>query len=77
LQEIVVRGAQVAQAQAGVAKAGFELRKTTVRAPISGRVAPLKVRLGAYVSSGVVAIAIISSENWRVVANLPERNLLG
>ena len=77
LQEIVVRGAQVAQAQAGVAKAGFELRKTTVRAPVSGQVAPLKVRLGAYVSSGVVAIAIISSEYWRVVANLPERNLLG
>jgi multidrug efflux pump subunit AcrA (membrane-fusion protein) len=73
LQEIVVRGAQVAQAQAGVAKAGFELRKTTLRAPVSGQVAPLKVRLGAYVSSGVVAIAIISSENWRVVANLPER----
>jgi membrane fusion protein, multidrug efflux system len=77
LQEIVVQGAMVAQAQARVAKADFELRKTTVRAPVSGRVAPLRVRLGAYVSSGVVAIAVISSENWRVVANLPERNLLG
>jgi membrane fusion protein, multidrug efflux system len=77
LQEIVVQGAVVAQAKAGVAKADFELRKTTVRAPVSGQVAPLKVRLGAYVSSGVVAIAIVSSQNWRVVANLPERNLLG
>jgi multidrug efflux system membrane fusion protein len=76
-QEIVVRGAVVAQAQAGVAKADFELRKTTVRAPVPGQVAPLKVRLGAYVSSGVVAVAIISSQGWRVVANLPERNLLG
>jgi membrane fusion protein, multidrug efflux system len=76
-QEIIVRGAVVAQAQAGIAKADFELRKTTVRAPVPGQVAPLKVRLGAYVSSGVVAIAIVSSQNWRVVANLPERNLLG
>src|SRR6516162_2117601 len=77
LQEIVVQGAVISQAQARVAEADFELRKTTVRAPVPGQVAPLKVRLGAYVSSGVVAVAIISSEGWRVVANLPERNLLG
>jgi multidrug efflux system membrane fusion protein len=77
IQEVVVQAAAVHQAEAAVAKANFELRKTTVPTPVAGRVAPLRIHPGQYVQTGVAAVAVISSRDWRVVANLPQRHLAG
>jgi membrane fusion protein, multidrug efflux system len=77
LQEIVVQTAAVRQAEAAVAKADYELRKTIVYAPVTGRVAPLRIRPGQYIQTGVPAVAVVSSKDWRVVANLPQRHLAG
>jgi multidrug efflux system membrane fusion protein len=77
VQEIAVQTAAVRQAEVAVAKANFELRKTTVYAPVPGRVAPSRIHPGQYVQTGVAAVAVISSRDWRVVANLPQRHLAG
>jgi multidrug efflux system membrane fusion protein len=77
LQEITVQSAAVRQGEAAVSKADYELRKTTIYAPVTGRIAPLKIRRGQYLQTGVPAIAVVSSKAWRVVANLPQRHLAG
>ena len=77
IQEITVQTAAVRQAEAAVSKADYELRKTAVLAPVSGRIPPLKIRRGQYLQTGVPAIAVVSSKDWRVVANLPQRHLAG
>lgn len=77
VQEVAVQTAVVRQAETRVAKAAYDLQRTTIYAPVSGRIAPLKVRRGQYVETGNLALAIVSTQNWRVVANLPERHLAG
>jgi membrane fusion protein, multidrug efflux system len=77
VQNVVVQNAAVRQAEAAVAKANFELRKTTVYAPVAGRIAPLRIRPGQFIQTGAPAVAVVSSKDWRVVANLPQRHLAG
>jgi multidrug efflux system membrane fusion protein len=76
-REVAVQTAQVAEMEAGVGRAQYDLDRTVIVAPVSGRIAPLVVRAGDYVNSGRAIAAIVSDRNWRVVVNLPERHLHG
>ncbi len=76
-QDEVVQRALIGQAQAAVALAEFELKKTKVLAPAAGRVAPLRIRAGQYVTVGKPALAIVVDNRWRLVVNLPEKHLPG
>jgi multidrug efflux system membrane fusion protein len=76
-REVSVQSATVAAAAATVARAKYDLDRTVIVAPVSGRVAPLIVRAGDYLIAGRPAIAVVSNENWRLVVNLPERHLKG
>jgi membrane fusion protein, multidrug efflux system len=76
-QEISVQSAAVSGAIAAVARAKYDLDRTIIVAPVSGRVAPLIVRAGDYLTAGRSVIAIVSDDNWRLVVNLPERHLRG
>jgi multidrug efflux system membrane fusion protein len=76
-QEVSVQAASVAGARAAVARAQYNLDCTVLVAPVTGRVAPLIVRVGDYLTAGRSIVAIVSDENWRLVVNLPERHLKG
>ena len=76
-QEVSVQAASVAGARAAVARAKYDLDRTVLVAPVAGRVAPLIVRVGDYLTAGRPIVAIVSDENWRLVVNLPERHLKG
>jgi multidrug efflux system membrane fusion protein len=76
-QEILVQSASVTAARAAVAVAQYDLDRTVVVAAVSGRVAPLIVRPGDYLTAGQPVVAIVSNQNWRLVVNLPERHLQG
>jgi len=77
LQEVLVQTAAVNAATAAAARAKYDLDRTVIIAPVAGRVAPLIVRVGDYLTAGRPVIAIVSDENWRLVVNLPERHLKG
>ena len=76
-QEETVQRALIGQAQAGVAQAEYDLKRTAIRAPFAGRVAPLRIHVGQYLAVGTPAVALIADKRWRVVVNLPERHLAG
>jgi membrane fusion protein, multidrug efflux system len=76
-REVFVQAASVTGARAAVARAKYNLECTVLVAPVTGRVAPLIVRVGDYLTAGRPVVAIVSDENWRLVVNLPERHLKG
>jgi membrane fusion protein, multidrug efflux system len=76
-QEQTVQQATIAKAQAALAQSQYDLKQTEILAPVAGRVAPLKIRIGQYVAVGTPAIALVADNRWRVVINLPERHLAG
>ena len=76
-KEVSVQSASVNEATAAVALAKYDLDRTIIVAPVSGRVAPLIVRPGDYLTAGRSVVAIVSDANWRLVVNLPERHLKG
>jgi multidrug efflux system membrane fusion protein len=76
-QEVSVQAAAVTGTKAAVARAKYNLDCTVLVAPVTGRVAPLIVRVGDYLTAGRPVVAIVSDENWRLVVNLPERHLKG
>jgi membrane fusion protein, multidrug efflux system len=70
-QEVFVQAAAVTAARAAVARAKYNLDCTVLVAPVSGRVAPLIVRVGDYLTAGRPVVAIVSDENWRLVVPSP------
>ncbi len=76
-QEQLVQQATIAKAQAALAQSQYDFKQTEVVAPVAGRVAPLKIRVGQYATVGTPAIALVADGRWRVVINLPERHLSG
>lgn len=76
-QDEVVQRALIGQAQAASAQSEYDLKKTIVFAPTSGRVATLRIRVGQYATVGKPAVAIVADNRWRVIVNLPERHLSG
>ncbi len=51
-QEQVVQRAVITQAQVAMAQAAYDLKQTEVVAPTAGRVAPLRIRVGQFVTVG-------------------------
>ncbi|MBV9488155.1 MAG: HlyD family secretion protein [Verrucomicrobia bacterium] len=76
-QQIRVQSGTTKETEAALAKATYELSRTQVRAPADGRVAPFQLRPGSYLEAGKPVIALVTDDNWRVVANLTERHLSG
>ena len=63
--------AQVAGAEASKGLAEFELSKTEIRAPRSGRLSEVTARVGQLVSAGTQLMYIVPDDLW-VVANFKE-----
>jgi membrane fusion protein, multidrug efflux system len=74
-QDIAVQNAEVQRVETAVAKAEWELSKTQIKSPARGRVAPFQIRPGTFLEVGKSVLAIVTADNWRVMANLPERHL--
>jgi len=64
--------ATLTQAQAGLALARANLEKTIVRAPISGSINSLSLKVGDYLSAGAVAVVIANNSALEVVAYVTE-----
>jgi membrane fusion protein, multidrug efflux system len=76
-QDVAVQNAEVQRAETAVAKAEWELTKTEIKSPARGRVAPFQIRPGTFLEVGKSVLAIVTTDNWRIMANLPERHLNG
>lgn len=63
--------AAVAGAQAQLAAAQIDLDHTIIRAPESGQLGEITVRLGQYVTNGTQLMALVPEEHW-IIANFKE-----
>ncbi len=72
---VTVRRAEQAAAAQSLAKAQYDLSCTRIAAPVAGRVAPLTVRVGDFLHAGEPMAAVVSRENWRIMAEVEERHL--
>ncbi len=63
--------AQVAGAEASSGLAEFELSRTRIRAPVSGRLSEVTARVGQLVNAGTQLMYIVPDDLW-VVANFKE-----
>lgn len=70
-----VRQAERVAAGRALDKARYDLARTRIVAPVAGRVAPLTVRQGDYAHAGKPLAAIVSNDNWHIVAAVNERHL--
>lgn len=67
---------EIKAAETALAEAEFYLEKTTIRAPISGKVSQTKKLLpGNYVMMGLPSISIVDESNSWVEANIKESDL--
>jgi len=76
-QDVAVQNAEIQRVETAVAKAEWELSKTEIKSPARGRVAPFLIRTGTFLEVGKSVLAIVTADNWRIMANLPERHLSG
>lgn len=66
----------IAAAQAAQAKAALDLRRTVVRAPVSGRVTQVsRLQIGQMVFTGVPMLSVVRDDGARVEANFKETEL--
>ncbi|HEY0265785.1 MAG TPA: HlyD family secretion protein, partial [Rhizomicrobium sp.] len=63
--------AQVAAAKAALNAAQIDLDHTVIRAPQTGQVGEIGVRLGQYVTNGTQLMALVPADRW-VIANYKE-----
>ncbi|MGO4549783.1 HlyD family secretion protein [Lysobacter sp. 2RAF19] len=68
--------AQVKAAEAQLHLAQIDLGNTIVRAPETGQIGEVGVRLGQYVTNGVQLLALVPVDRW-VIANYKERQAAG
>lgn len=64
--QVAAQRAVVAQAEAGVAALQAQVEKTIIRAPVSGKVATLPVRVGELVSPGQLIAAVVNTNAIQV-----------
>jgi membrane fusion protein, multidrug efflux system len=76
-QDVAVQNAEIQRVETAVAKAQWELSRTEIKSPADGRVAPFQIRPGTFLEVGKSVLAIVTADNWRIMANLPERHLSG
>jgi multidrug resistance efflux pump len=68
--------AQVQAARAQLRLAEIDLENTVIRAPESGQMSEIGVRLGQYVTNGTQLLSLVPSELW-VIANFKEAQTAG
>ncbi len=68
--------AQIDAAAAQLRAAEIDLENTVVRAPESGRLGEVAVRLGQYVTNGTQLLALVPADRW-VIANYKETQTAG
>ncbi len=74
-QAVVQQQAEVSVAKAAVAQAEWALERTIVKAPSKGRVGPVTAHSGDYVKVGQAVMALVTDDDWRIIANVRERFL--
>ncbi len=74
-QTVVTHEASVRVAKASVAQAQWAFDRTIVKAPSSGFVGPVTAQPGDYIETGSPVLALVTDNDWRIVANLRERYL--
>ncbi|MEO1191021.1 MAG: HlyD family secretion protein [Pseudomonadota bacterium] len=74
-QAVVQEEANLAVAQAELARAEWGLEQTLVRATSSGRIGPVTAQPGDYIEVGQAVLAVVTDDDWRIVANVRERFL--
>ncbi|GAB5470903.1 MAG: HlyD family secretion protein [Rhodospirillales bacterium] len=67
--------ARLAVAMTDLAQAEWALDQTVVRATADGRVGPVTAQPGDYIGVGQAVLAIVTDDDWRIVANVRERFL--
>lgn len=67
--------ARLASAEAALAEAELDLARTELRAPFAGRTRSKSIDLGAYVSPGMAAAEVFSSDTVEVPIPLTDRDL--
>lgn len=74
-QQVKLHEAEVSIAKAKLAYAKWELEQTLVQAPSGGRIGPVTAQPGDYIDVGAPVLALITDNDWRIVANVRERFL--
>ena len=71
-RDIAVQAGEIAVAEAELAVAEYDLAQTRVTAGSAGFVAPYQAKAGDYIEVGQPVLAVITTTDWRIVANLPD-----
>jgi membrane fusion protein, multidrug efflux system len=72
---VSARRAERVAAGRALDSAQYDLARTRIVAPVTGGVAPLKINVGDYVRAGEPILSIVSSADWRIIAEITERHL--
>jgi len=72
---LVIQRGKIKEARAALGLADLSLRKTEVRAPVSGRVARKNVDAGKYVQAGQPLLSIVDGNDVWIVANFKETQI--
>lgn len=75
IRRVAAADATITANEAMLARARYELSKTTLAAPEAGRVAPFIIRQGDYLRPGTQVLAVVTERRRRVVANMTQRHL--
>jgi len=74
-QSVVQTQAALSVVQAEVAEAQWAMDRTIVVAASSGRIGPVTAQPGDYIDVGQPVLALVTDDDWRIVANVRERFL--
>ena len=74
-RQVAVRAAEVSVAEAVRDSARYDLDRTRLAAAAAGRIAAFEARVGDRLEVGQQVLAIVTDQDWRVVANVTERHL--
>ncbi len=75
IRRVAAADASITANEAMLARARYELSKTTLTAPEAGRVAPFIIRQGDFLRPGTQVLALVTERRRRVVANITQRHL--
>ncbi len=76
-QAVVQAEAALEVARAEVAQSQWAMDRTIVSAASSGRIGPVTAQPGDYINVGQPVLALVTDDDWRIVANVRERFLQG
>ncbi len=72
---VTVSKAEQDAAARALDQAQYNLSRTRIVSPVAGRVAPMSMHTGDYAHAGQAIAAVVSSEDWRIMASMNERHL--